>query len=165
MSILRRFNSITMAQLPVVFFDITAGGQPVGRIEMTVSPAACGVASAESHLLKDSELQISADHHVFCLLCLPELKPSASRYMHTCACLNWATPNLRCSQSLLPLGHEEIFDQALITACVAQLRSDVVPRTAENFRALCTGRIRLAWPCICRSRWKFHRLPRMTAYA
>ncbi|CAK0786398.1 hypothetical protein CVIRNUC_009611 [Coccomyxa viridis] len=43
-----------MAQLPVVFFDITAGGQPVGRIEMT-------------------------------------------------------------------------------------LRSDVVPRTAENFRALCTG--------------------------
>ena len=59
MSILRRFNSITMAQLPVVFFDITAGGQPVGRIEMTVSPAACGLASAESHLLKDSELQIS----------------------------------------------------------------------------------------------------------
>jgi len=30
-------------------------------------------------------------------------------------------------------------DQTLINKCDVQLRADVVPRTAENFRALCTG--------------------------
>lgn len=32
-----------------------------------------------------------------------------------------------------------ICDQTLINKCDVQLRADVVPRTAENFRALCTG--------------------------
>lgn len=65
---------------PVVFFDITAGGSSVGRIEMTVSAA----------------IQ---------LLLLAFL--------------------LRASLNVLGV--------------LLQLRADVVPKTAENFRCLCTG--------------------------
>lgn len=65
---------------PVVFFDITAGGNSVGRIEMTVS-AATG-----------------------------------------CCCLPF---------------HAELI--ITMRCMMLQLRADVVPKTAENFRCLCTG--------------------------
>ena len=66
---------------PVVFFDVTAGGSPVGRIEMTVSAA---------RMSTDVTGQSVASRFASCRLLL-------------------------------------------------QLRADVVPKTAENFRALCTG--------------------------
>ena len=64
---------------PVVFFDVTAGGNSVGRIEMTVSAATDASACPLDRTVK----------------------------------------NMRCM--------------------MLQLRADVVPKTAENFRCLCTG--------------------------
>jgi hypothetical protein len=82
---------------PVVFFDITANDEPLGRIEMTVrAPGFVG-----SRATADA----SASAHV-------------SRS---------PPPSLTLTSRGAPLPPPP------------QLRADVVPKTAENFRALCTG--------------------------
>jgi cyclophilin family peptidyl-prolyl cis-trans isomerase len=56
------------------------------------------------------------------------------------ACLSFATPSFAQEKTMLPRCFFDITaDGKPLGRIVMELRSDVVPQTAENFRALCTG--------------------------
>ena len=95
-----------MASNPTVFFDVSAGGQPLGRIEM-----------------------VSID----------------TVYFHTYLLLGTAAASQCCTlmTKLPPTSCCPCLDQLILafrSPFVQELRADVVPKTAENFRALCTGK-------------------------
>lgn len=95
---------------PVVFFDITADGAPLGRIEMTVSPS----------------VLLERESNFFLLL-----RPMT---------IEW--PAILTTASVFPSPFLILLIQNFsfsMRKSNKQLRSDVVPKTAENFRALCTG--------------------------
>jgi peptidyl-prolyl isomerase F (cyclophilin D) len=107
---------------PVVFFDMEIGGQPAGRIEMTVR-IFCFV------------------FFVFVLVLRILLSLSCALIFNSRSHFFQSAPTIRflCFLSLsLSLSDASLF---LYTHAqiYLQLRADVCPKTCENFRQLCTG--------------------------
>ncbi|KAF4533214.1 hypothetical protein B566_EDAN011850 [Ephemera danica] len=71
------------------------------------------------------------------LLCISRVKSPAPRlFPKVCSIV---LRNLSTKMSLPKVYFDMTADNAPVGRIVMELRSDVVPRTAENFRALCTG--------------------------
>ena len=96
-----------MSDNPKVFFDMSAGGQSLGRIVMTVSVDLESETLFITHLLRLNLTPFPIQLDFFILIIFLVL---------FFLCVLPTTPSLH-----------------------TQLRRDVVPKTAENFRALCTG--------------------------
>ena len=144
---------------PVVFFDMEIGGQPAGRIEMTVRLVllflffSLSGAQKSDLLLLLSRLfflsfamskKTNLDRHsrsLFFSLYIKLLRrfvydarargvcaPTRSRF----ATISTNTNNTNNTTKRLPIIKKT-------NETTTQLRADVCPKTAENFRQLCTG--------------------------
>eukprot|EP00740_Mantoniella_antarctica_P005086 CAMPEP_0181350624 /NCGR_PEP_ID=MMETSP1106-20121128/1363_1 /TAXON_ID=81844 /ORGANISM="Mantoniella antarctica, Strain SL-175" /LENGTH=227 /DNA_ID=CAMNT_0023463105 /DNA_START=62 /DNA_END=746 /DNA_ORIENTATION=- len=101
---------------PVCFFDMSVGGAPAGRIEMTVRADVCPKTAENFRALCTGEKGFGFKPPIF------HLPPNSLFNMSNPVCF------FDMSVGGAPAGRIEM-----------TVRADVCPKTAENFRALCTG--------------------------